>query len=59
MIEYANYYFAYVLIRYDTIQKRQTKVNFLCVCSLKPIIFEDCYDTLSLKTLAASDERFS
>ena len=37
---YVNYSFAYVLIRYDTMQKRRFKVNFLCACSLKPIIFE-------------------
>ena len=29
--KYANYSFAYVLIRYNTIQKRRTKVNFLCL----------------------------
>ena len=32
--EYANYFFAYVLIRHNAIQKRQTKVNFLCVYPL-------------------------
>ena len=29
--KYASYSFAYVLIRYNTIQKRRTKVNFLCL----------------------------
>ena len=42
--QYANHSFAYVLIRYDTIQKRRTKVNFLYVYVLQNqlIIFEYC-----------------
>ena len=34
--QYANDFFAYVLIcRYNTIQKRQTKVNFLCAYTIQ------------------------